>query len=163
MQTLKEKKKWKFFKSPRNLKGLWMSPKIADRNRTDTNSYTCDDLYRVYIFHKLSSQHSICMSCSDVCKLDSSQFIHNCVFVLYIIRVTPKHHCRDIGFLSPPSQNTAPVTCRQLKVHPSDICCPSVHIIDKQITGSFPHFPLLVSGILKLFGCLFSFTGKFHF
>lgn len=140
-----------------------MSPKIADRNRTDTNSYTCDDLYWVYIFHKLSSQHSICMSCSDVCKLDSSQFIHNCVFVLYIIRVTPKHHCRDIGFLSPASQNTAPVTRRQHKVHPSSICCPSVHIIDKQITGSLPHFSLLVSGILKLFGCLFSFTGKFHF
>lgn len=118
MHILKERK-WKFFKTPRNFKCLWMSPKIADHNRTDTNSYTCDDLYRVYIFHKLSSQHSICTTRSDVCKLDSSQFIYNFTFILYIIRVTTKHHRRYTGFLSSTPQDTVLVTCRQLKTHSS--------------------------------------------
>lgn len=139
-----------------------MSPKAPDRNRTGKNSFTCDDLYRVCIFHKLSSQHSISMSWSDVCKLDSSQFICNFMSVLYIIRIMPKHHCRYVGFLSSTLQGTVLVTHRQCKMHSSSFCCSSAHRADKQITGSL-HLPLLGFSILKLFGCSSSVTGTSPF
>lgn len=161
-EYIKKKKKWTLFKTLRNSKYLWMSPKAADCNRTDKNSLTCDDLCRVYIFHKLSSQHSTCMSWSDVRKLERPQFICNFMFVPYIIMVTPKHHCRYVGFLSSTLQGTVLVACRQRKMRSSSFCRSSVHIADKQITGSL-HLPLLGFSILKLFGCSSSLTGTSPF
>lgn len=138
-----------------------MPLKIANHNRTDTNSYACDDLYGVYIFHKLSSQHSICMSCSDVCKLDSSQFMCNFMFVLCIelhLIVTVDM----LVFCPLPHKIQSLVRVRQCKTHFSNFCCPLVYREDKQITGSLC-FSLLACNILQLSGCLFSLTGKFHF
>lgn len=139
-----------------------MPPKIADRNRTDTNSYTCDDLHWVYIFHKLSTQHSICMTCSDVCKRGSSQFIYNFIFLLYIIK-SYTLALLYVQFFHPPLCKTEPLwdtgnAFLQFVV----FFCPSAYIIDKKITASLQHFPLLGFSILKLFGCSFSLTGKSH-
>lgn len=141
-----------------------MPPKIADRNRTDTNSYTCDDLHRVYIFHKLSTQRSICMTCSDVCKRGSSQFIYNFMFLLYIIQsytlASLYIHCFSVLC----SVTHSPCETRATRdAFLQFFFCPSAYIIDKKITASLQHFPLLGFSILKLFGCSFSLTGKSHF
>lgn len=105
------------FQNAKEFEAFVDATKNSRRNRTDTNSYTCTDLFRVYIFHKLRSQHSICMTCSDARKHDSSQFIYNFMFVLCITRVTHDHRCSYTGFLSSTLQDTALVRHRQCKMH----------------------------------------------
>lgn len=153
------------FQNAKEFEAFVDATKNSWRNRTDTNSYTCTDLFRVYIFHKLRSQHSICMTCSDARKHDSSQFIYNFMFVLHITRVTHDHRCSYTGFLSSTLQDTALVRHRQCKMHTFFFFffkCPSVYI-DQEITASLQHFPLLGFSILKPFSCSFSLSGKSHF